>query len=243
MRQMRNRRRLLLTGVLAALGVALWLAPAGLALRSAVVKEVFGGKLVRLEAIERKPVLGSTDWRIDRGAITAVSPTQLTLRESDGRIQPIPLSTTTRVIRSGSNASLGRLRPHQTALVTWQADGAAQTVVVGPVPGWFRRGVVAQLFGPKLVRLETIERRPVAGSTDWRVDRGVVIAVTSTQVTLREADGRIQSIPISASTQVLRRGRVLSPDLLAPRWRVVVTWPASGAAQSVDVEFVAHRGP
>lgn len=237
MRLMRSRRRFLLAGVVAALGVALWLAPAGLALRTAVVKQVFGGKLVRLEVIEKRPVLGSTDWRIDHGVITALSPTQLTLRESDGRVQPIPLSTTTRVIRSGRNSSLDRLRPHQSALVTWQANGAAQAVVVDPVPAWFRKGVVAQLFGPKLVRLETIERKPVAGSTDWHVDRGVITTVSPTQVTLREADGRIQAIPLAGTTEVFRHGRVLSPDLLAQRWRVVVTWPASGAAQSVDVEL------
>ena len=241
MRVMRSRRRFLLVGVVAALGVALWLAPAGLALRTAVVKEVFGGKLVRLEVIEKRPVLGSTDWRIDHGAITAVSPTQVTLRESDGRVQPIPLSTTTRVIRLGRNSSLDRLRPRETALVTWQANGAAQAVVVDPVPGWFRRGIVAQLFGPKLVRLETIERKPVAGSADWRVDRGVITTVSPTQVTLREADGRIQAIPLAATTTVLHRGRVLSPDALGARWHVVVTWPAAGAAQSVDVEFVPRR--
>lgn len=241
MRPMRSRRRFLLIGVLAALGVALWLAPAGLALRSAVVKEVFGGKLVRLEAIERRPVLGSTDWRIDHGAITAVSATQLTLREADGRIQPIPLAATTRVIRFGRNSAPNKLRPHQYALVTWPATGAAQTVVVDPVPAWFRSGVVAQLFGPKLVRLETIERKPVAGSTDWRVDRGVITSASPTEVTLREADGRIQTIPVDGTTQVFRRGRVLTPDVLAARWRVVVTWPATGAAQSVDVEFAPFR--
>jgi hypothetical protein len=240
MRHMRSRRRFLLIGVLAAVGVALWLAPAGLALRSAVVNEVFGGKLVRLEAIERKPVLGSADWRIDHGSITAVGPTQLTLRESDGRIQAVPLSTTTRVIRLGHFSSLDKLRPHQHALVLWPATGGAQTVVVDPAPAWFRRGVVGQLFGPQLVRLETIERKPVAGSTDWRVDRGVITAVSSTQVTLREADGRIQAIPLASSTLFYRRGRVV-PDLLAPRWHVVVTWPATGAAQSVDVELVPRR--
>lgn len=241
MRHMRSRRRSLITGLLAALGVALWLAPAGLALRPAVVKEVFGGKLVRLEAIERKPVLGSTDWRIDHGMITAVGPTQLTLRESDGRIQAVPLSASTRVIHFGRNSSLDKLRPRQNALVTWQANGAAQAVVVDPVPAWFRNGVVAQLFGPRLVRLETIERKPVAGSTDWRVDRGMITSVSPTEVTLREADGRIQTIPVDGTTQVFRRGRVLTPNVLAPRWRVVVTWPATGAAQSVDVEFAPFR--
>ena len=234
-------RRLLLLGTLATLVVALWLAPAGLALRNAVVKQVFSGKLVRLEVIEKKPVAGSTDWRIDHGVITAVNSTQLTLRESDGRVQTIPLAVTTRVVRQGRASSLNRLHRHLYALVTWPASGAAQSVIVDPVPAWLRKAIVKQLLGPKLVRLESIEKQPVAGSTDWRVDRGVITAVSSTQLTLREADGRIQAIPLSSSTQVFRRGHLLTPDVLAARWHVVVTWPASGAAQAVDVEFVPPR--
>ena len=237
---MRSRRRLL-AGILVTFSVALWLASPGLALRKAVVQQVFGGKIVRLEVIEKKPVAGSADWRIDHGVITAVDPTQLTLREADGRIQDIPLSTSTRVIRHGRVSSQNQLRPRLYALVTWRADGAAQSVVVDPMPKWLRKAIVLQLLGPKLVRLEAIEKKPVAGSTDWSVDRGAITAVDSAQLTLREADGRIQLIPLSSSTVVLRRGRILSPDALAPRWHVVVTWPASGAAQSVDVEFVPQR--
>ena len=237
---MRSRRRLL-AGILVTFGIALWLASPGLALRKAVVQQVFGGKIARLEVIERKPVAGSTDWRIDHGVITAVDSTQLMLHEADGRIQLIPLSASTRVIRHGRTSSQDQLRAHLTALVTWRANGAAQTVVVDPLPRWLRKSIVLQLFGPKLVRLEAIEKKPVAGSTDWRVDRGVITAVDSAQLTLHEADGRIQLIPLSTSTVVFRRGRILSPDVLAPRWRVLVTWPASGAAQSVDVEFVPPR--
>jgi hypothetical protein len=238
---MRNRRRLLLAGILATLGAALWLASPGLALRQAVVQQVFGGKIVRLEVIEKKPVAGSTDWRIDHGVITSVDSTQVTLHEADGRIQSIPLSASTRVVRHGRISSQAPLRPHLYALVTWRANGAAQSVVVDPLPRSLRKAIVLQLFGPKLVRLEAIEKKPVAGSTDWRVDRGVITSVDSAQVTLREADGRIQTIPLSTSTAVFRRGRVLSPDVLTPRWHVVVTWPASGAAQSVDVELVPSR--
>jgi hypothetical protein len=238
---MRSRRRLLLAGILATVSVALWLSSPGLALRQAVVQQVFGGKIVRLEVIEKKPVAGTTDWRIDHGVITSVDSTQLTLHEADGRIQSIPLSTSTRVIRHGRTSSQAQLRPHLYALVTWRANGAAQSVVVDPLPRWLRKAIVQQLFGPKLVRLEAIEKKPVAGSADWSVDRGVITSVDSTQVTLREADGRIQTIPLATSTLVFRRGHLLSQDVLAPRWHVVVTWPASGAAQSVDVELVPSR--
>jgi Domain of unknown function (DUF5666) len=240
---MRNRRRFLCMAAFVTVGAVLWLAPAGLALRNAVVKQVFSGKLVRLEVIEKKPVGGSTDWRIDHGVITALNSTQLTVREADGRIQVIPLSSSTRVVRRGHLSSQDRLRPHLNVLVTWRADGAAQNVIIDPVPAWLRRAIVKQLFGPKLVRLEAIEKKPVAGSTDWRVDRGVITAVSSTQLTVREADGRIQLIPVSTSTLVFRHGRILSPDVLAAGWHVAVTWPASGAAQAVDVESLRPRFP
>ena len=95
-----------------------------------------------------------------------------------------------------------------------------------------RRAIVQELFGPRLVRAEVIEK----GGADWRLDRGVITSVSSTQLTLREADGRVQAIPLSATTQVVFFGRRLPVSSLARRWHVLVTWPATGAAQEVDVE-------
>jgi hypothetical protein len=238
---MRSRRFFLLA-CFAALAAALWAVPSGFALRKPVLQQVFGPRLVRLEAIEKTPINGSTDWRIDRGAITAVSSTELTLREADGRIQPIPLSSSTEVVRFGRIVPVARLAPRGNALVTWRANGAAQVVVVGRLPAWLRRTIVPQLLGPKLVRLEAFDSTSVGGSNDWRVDRGVVTSVNATQLTLREADGRLQAVPLSSATRVMHGGRQMPLSSLARRWRVLVTWPASGAAQSVDVEQAKGRG-
>jgi hypothetical protein len=76
---------------------------------------------------------------------------------------------------------------------------------------------------------------------DMRLDRGVITQVSSTQLTLRERDTKIQQIPISSATDVIRFGRHLSPDVLRKRWHVLVTWPANGPAQSVDVEKIPRR--
>jgi hypothetical protein len=101
-----------------------------------------------------------------------------------------------------------------------------------------RRGLIAQLFGPKMVRAQVHERN----GQDWNVDRGVITQVNSTQLTLREADGRIQPIPLAAgTTKVIRFGRRLPLSVLSLRWRVVVTWPPIGPAQSVDVEKIPRR--
>jgi hypothetical protein len=99
-----------------------------------------------------------------------------------------------------------------------------------------RRALVNQLFGTKMVRAQVLEKN----GTQWNLDRGVITSVDSTQVTLREFDGRVQSIPLSSSTRVFRFGRSLSVDQLAPRWHVLVTWPATGPARSVDVEKIPH---
>jgi hypothetical protein len=98
-----------------------------------------------------------------------------------------------------------------------------------------RRAIVNQLLGPKLIRADVVTK-----TGDWRLDRGVITAVSSTQLTLQEADTRVQVIPLSSSTKVIHFGQRLSLDVLAPRWRVLVLWPSNGAARSVDVEKIPH---
>jgi hypothetical protein len=104
-------------------------------------------------------------------------------------------------------------------------------------PGFaLRKAVVNQLFGPGMVRAQVHEKN----GQDWNLDRGVITKVNSTQLTLREFDGRIQSIPLDASTTaVIHLGHHLPLSALARRWHVVVLWPPNGgAAESVDVERI-----
>jgi hypothetical protein len=104
-------------------------------------------------------------------------------------------------------------------------------------PGFaLRKAIVNQLFGPKMVRAQVLKK----DGTQWNLDRGVITSVDSTQVTLREFDGRVQQIPLSGSTKVIHLGRSLSVGQLAPDWHVLVTWPATGPARSVDVEKIPH---
>ncbi|MFL5959381.1 MAG: hypothetical protein ACJ75G_03815 [Gaiellaceae bacterium] len=126
-----SRRFVLLVGVLVALNVALWFAAPGLALRKAVIQELFGSQMIRAEVYEKH----GSDWRLDRGVIMNVSSSQLTLREADGRIQAIPISGSTRVIRLGLRLPRSDLAPHWHVLVTWPApNGPAQSVDVERIP-------------------------------------------------------------------------------------------------------------
>jgi hypothetical protein len=129
---MRNRRFLLLSAVLVALNTALWLTPQGLALRQIALPQLFGKSLMRADILRTD----GSEWRIDRGVITSVSPSQLTLKEADGRIQQIAISSaTTSVVFGARPIALSALGPRWHVLVTWPANGTADTVKVERRPG------------------------------------------------------------------------------------------------------------
>jgi len=67
----------------------------------------------------------------DRGRVTSVSPTELTLRERDGVVVTVPVSSATRVNIYGRPASLAQLR-RRMAAVTVSIDGAPAAVVRVP---------------------------------------------------------------------------------------------------------------
>jgi hypothetical protein len=126
-----TRRFVLLIGVLVTLNVVLFFAAPGLALRKAVVNELFGPKMIRAQVHTK-----AGDWNLDRGVITQVNSTQVTLREFDGRIQPIPLASTTVVIRdsTGRHLPLSALSRRWHVVVTWPVIGPAQCVDVEKIP-------------------------------------------------------------------------------------------------------------
>ncbi|HEU5244095.1 MAG TPA: hypothetical protein VFU33_06815 [Gaiellaceae bacterium] len=102
-------------------------------------------------------------------------------------------------------------------------------------PGFaLRRAIVTQLFGPNMVRAQV----HLKSGQDWNLDRGVITQVNGAQLTLREYDGRVTTIPLAATTKVMHRGVRLPLSALGRRWRVVVLWPPIGPAQSVDVERI-----
>ena len=93
------------------------------------------------------------------------------------------------------------------------------------------RAIINQFFGDRLVRAEVVVQAP-GGAQDWRIDRGVITAISAGTVTLSEADGSTQAIPVdpAARIQGARRLRV--------RFRVVLYHQANQPASLVQVEGV-----
>jgi hypothetical protein len=127
-----TRRFVFLVGVLAAVNVALWLAAPGFGLRRAIVNELFGPNMVRAQV----HLKSGQDMYLDRGVITQVNSAQLTLHEYDGRIQQIPLASTTVVIRvaTGRHLPLSALARRWHVVVVWPVVGPAQEVDVEKIP-------------------------------------------------------------------------------------------------------------
>jgi hypothetical protein len=127
---MRSRRFMFLAVGLVALNLVLWLVPQGLALRQALIAELFGPRMIRAEVVDQGQNGAPLDYLIDRGVITAVTPAGIVLKEADGRIQAIPLGTTTQVAGARRFRTASALRAGLQVLVFRQANGPAEAIQV-----------------------------------------------------------------------------------------------------------------
>jgi hypothetical protein len=91
------------------------------------------------------------------------------------------------------------------------------------------RSIVNSFFGSRMIRAEVIVQAP-GGAEDWRIDRGVVTAASTSSVTLREADGTVVTIDIAPNA------KVQGPKRLRPQMRVVVYHQANQPAELLQVE-------
>ena len=93
---MTRRRFLYLATALVAVNSFFWLAQSGFALPQAIINQFFGGNMIRAEVLVATPA-GTQDWRIDRGVITAISGTAVTLREKDATVVSLQIDPNARV--------------------------------------------------------------------------------------------------------------------------------------------------
>jgi hypothetical protein len=126
---MKRRRFLLLAAALVALNSFFWLAQSGFALPKAIINQFFGGNMVRAEVIVASGA-GTQDWRIDRGVITTISGTSVTLREKDGTFVTLQLDPNARVQGPPRFASVSLLRKRLRVVVYRLSDQPATTVQV-----------------------------------------------------------------------------------------------------------------
>jgi hypothetical protein len=131
---MNRRRFMLLALALVAVNSFFWLAQGGFALPGAIINQFFGNRMVRAEVLVQAAGGSIQDWRIDRGVITAVSGTSITLKEKDGTSVTIPVDPNAR-IQGSKFTSLLQLKRRLRVVVYHQANLPAETVQVEGVGG------------------------------------------------------------------------------------------------------------
>ncbi len=97
------------------------------------------------------------------------------------------------------------------------------------------KAIINQFFGNKMVRAEVLLQAP-GGVQDWRIDRGVITAVSGTTFTLREADATTVTLDVSPSARIQGAARFSSVGQLRKRLRVVIYHQANLPAELVQVE-------
>ena len=129
-----RRRFLALAAALVAVNSFFWLAQSGFALPRAIINQFFGGNMIRSEVLISTPG-GTQDWRIDRGVITGISGTAVTLRERDATVVSLQIDPNARVQGSARFASVAQLRRRLRVVIYRQADQPASLVQVEGVSG------------------------------------------------------------------------------------------------------------
>jgi hypothetical protein len=132
---MNRRRFMFLTLALVAVNTFFWLAQGGFALPVAIINQFFGNRMVRAEVLVQAADGSIQDWRIDRGVITAVSGTSITLKEKDSTSVTIPVDPNARIQGSSRYSSVLQLKRRLRVVVYHQANLPAEVVQVEGVGG------------------------------------------------------------------------------------------------------------
>jgi hypothetical protein len=129
-----RRRFLYLVTALVAVNSFFWLAQSGFALPKAVIAQLFGGNMIRAEVVVAAPI-GTQDWRIDRGVITAISGTDVTLRERDSTVVSLQLDPNARIQGPPRVSTVAQLRRRMRVVLYRQADQPVSLVQVEGLSG------------------------------------------------------------------------------------------------------------
>jgi hypothetical protein len=113
------------------------------------------------------------------------------------------------------------------------ALGAA-VATLALVPTSLGETLAQTLLGPGLVRAEVVVQRDGAFRV-YRVDRGRVLTKTRAALTLREQDGTIVSVPLSAATRYELGGRTVRFRAVRVGMTATTTRVGDGAAERVQL--------
>ena len=97
-------------------------------------------------------------------------------------------------------------------------------------------GLIQTLLGGRMIRAEIVWQAPDGTIRDSQLYRGVITAVSSTSITLRERDRPADVIPVATDVVVRSGVQVETLSALKRGMRVVVEEPANLPADTIQIE-------
>jgi hypothetical protein len=98
------------------------------------------------------------------------------------------------------------------------------------------RAIIDQYFGSRMIRAEVLVQSGT-GTEDYRIDRGVVKAITPGTIVLKEKNGDVVPVQVDTAASVTGpAGRTGGAKALRVGMRVIVFRLANAAATSIQVE-------
>jgi hypothetical protein len=97
---------------------------------------------------------------------------------------------------------------------------------------------INDLFGQRLIRAEVLVQTPNGTTADYRIDRGAIVAIGATNITLRELNGEFVTIDVAPDAKIQGGGRFGNLAQLRKRigTRVTVLRDANGPVSTIQVE-------
>jgi hypothetical protein len=196
---------------LATLACALALALPALtaALPKSTTAYLLGARMIRSEIVAKSANGPYHDYRLDRGRIAKRTTGAVVLSERDGTQATLKVAANARVILNGKSAKWRQLRPGMQAVVARADDLPADVLyVTSPkVTPKIPEATIAFLLGPKMLRGEIGLRSADGVVHDYLLDQGRVRQVNPYVLTLREADGQMVTINVTATAHVKLNGK------------------------------------
>jgi len=97
-------------------------------------------------------------------------------------------------------------------------------------------GLLQTLLGGRMIRAEVVWQAPDGSVRDSQLYRGVITAISSGSITLREKDRPADVIPVATDAVVRNGVQVETTSALKRGMRVLVERPANAPADTIQVE-------
>ncbi len=177
-----------------------------------VAKGPFADTVHSTASVTYKDAL-TQSWTWDRGAITAVSTSSITLKRKDNQSVTFAITDKTAVRNNGASYTVDDLKVGDAATVISQSGNA---VIIRNIKGDGAPagGSASPIEGPAYQSVTGTVNAVYADGTTQSFDfnRGLITAASATSITIKRLDGQSVTLTVDSSTIVREKGQAGSAD-------------------------------